>query len=253
MNDLHQGVGIIGAGLVGCLSALAFAAKGYSVTIFELRDDPSALPSKERNLRSINLAVSDRGIRALNYVDKEMANRVLENVIPMYGRMIHDLLGNQESQQYGLFGESINSIDRSFLNDSLLDEIKRHDGIKILFNHKLVSVEGMKPDETPKISLESEGELKSYEFDFLVGADGAHSQFRYQLQKSMRMNFTQNYIDMQYLELSIPPRKSQRARKMVNFISLLTTFTSGQELTSCSLPWPTRMGPSLAHSSVHGL
>lgn len=206
LEKSQQGVGIVGAGLVGCLAALAFAAKGYSVTLFELRPDPRETAGN-RNLRSINLAVSDRGIRALKYVDEEMATRVLENVIPMHGRMIHDLSGNQESQIYGLFGESINSIDRSFLNDSLLDEIRHSENIKLLFNNKLVKIEDL--DKVPKMTFqETKGEIKSYEFDYVVGADGSHSQFRYQLQRSMRMNFSQEYIDMQYLELSIPPKKS---------------------------------------------
>ncbi|CAH2353386.1 kynurenine 3-monooxygenase [[Candida] railenensis] len=205
MQEEKPGVGIVGAGLVGCLAALAFAAKGYSVSLFELRPDPSTIPQKQKNFRSINLAVSDRGIRALRYVDEEMASRVLENVIPMYGRMIHDLKGNQESQNYGLFGESINSIDRSYLNDLLLDEIKRNDYININFNYKLSNVDNL--NSHPTLTFQDENsELKTYEFDYVVGADGAHSQFRYQMQKSMRMNFSQEYVDMQYLELSIPAK-----------------------------------------------
>lgn len=209
-DNKHQGVGIVGAGLVGCLTALAFAAKGFSVTLFELRPDPKKV-TNEKNLRSINLAVSDRGIRALKYVDSEMADRVLEHVIPMTGRMIHDLSGTkQESQAYGLFGESINSIDRSFLNDYLLDEI-RHSDINVHFNHKLIRLDDLSSEEkSPKLTFldtseSNESTMKSYEFDYVIGADGAHSQFRYQLQKSMRMNISQEYIDMQYLELSIPP------------------------------------------------
>lgn len=216
-ENKHQGVGIVGAGLVGCLTALAFAAKGFSVTLFELRSDPKN-STAEKNLRSINLAVSDRGIRALKYVDSEMADRVLEHVIPMRGRMIHDLSGiKQESQVYGLFGESINSIDRSFLNDCLLEEI-RHSDISLNFNHKLVGLENLSSEEkSPKMTFVDSSEAgepvtKSYEFDFVVGADGAHSQFRYQLQKSMRMNISQEYIDMQYLELSIPPNTTGESK-----------------------------------------
>ncbi|KAK6458674.1 kynurenine 3-monooxygenase mitochondrial precursor [Scheffersomyces xylosifermentans] len=214
-TNRHQGVGIVGAGLVGCLAALAFAAKGYSVTLFELRSDPKTDPSSN-NLRSINLAVSSRGIRALKYVDEEMADRILEHITPMKGRMIHDVTGTkQESQLYGLFGECINSVDRSFLNDCLLDEI-RHSDIKLLFNHKLIKLAHLEEDsEIPSMTFIDtslpHSEPKTFEFDYLVGADGAFSQFRYQMQKFVRMNFSQNYVDMQYLELYIPPNDDPKA------------------------------------------
>ncbi|KAG2736360.1 hypothetical protein G9P44_000450 [Scheffersomyces stipitis] len=216
-SNRHQGVGIVGAGLVGCLAALAFAAKGYSVTLFELRPDPKTVDASERNLRSINLAVSNRGIRALKYVDDAMADRILEHIIPMKGRMIHDTTGTkQESQLYGLFGESINSIDRGFLNDCLLTEMRHSDDINVLFNHKLVQLDHlMREDDTPTMTFvdtrDNKAEPKTFEFDYIVGADGAHSQFRYQMQRSMRMDFQQKYIDMQYLELYIPPNTLEGA------------------------------------------
>ena len=202
---MTQTVGVIGAGLVGCLAALAFAEKGFDVSLFELRDDPRKVDPG--NLRSINLAVSDRGIRALKSVDKDMAERILKHVIPMYGRMIHDMTGTkQQSQKYGLFGEGINSIDRSFLNKCLLDEIDKS-LIKVYYKHRLIEVAGLKSSSPTVVFSTDDNQRSTFDFDYLVGADGAHSQFRYQMQKSMRMNISQEYIDMQYLELSIPPAK----------------------------------------------
>lgn len=194
-------VGIVGAGLVGCLTGLALNAKGFDVTIFELRPDPRKENSRA-SLRSINLAVSDRGIRAMRQIDKDLAERVLQHVIPMKGRMIHDASGKkQESQIYGLFGETINSIDRLFLNKVLLQELSRV-RVKVFFEHKLVN---MVNGEQPELQLAAkDGIDKKVKFDYVIGADGAHSQFRYQMQKGMRMDINQQYIDMQYLELSIP-------------------------------------------------
>lgn len=212
-----QSVGIVGAGLVGCLAALAFQAKGFDVTLFEMRPDPRASSEAKRSLRSINLAVSDRGIRALKYVNEEMASRVLEHVIPMKGRMIHDISGTkQESQLYGLFGESINSIDRLFLNKCLLNELKN---VTVKFNCKLVCV-GNVHTTGAKAFLEfstlEEG-IEKHEFDFVVGADGAHSHFRYQMQKHMRMDYSQKYVDMQYMELYIPPVEGADAQSKERF------------------------------------
>lgn len=201
----NPSVGIVGAGLVGSLAALGFRAKGFDVTLFEMRPDPRAASDAGRSLRSINLAVSDRGIRAMKYIDPEMTERILQHVIPMKGRMIHDATGTkQESQLYGLFGESINSIDRLFLNKCLLDELK---DVNVKFNHKLVSVLNVSGDEKPVLEFSTGSASEKFSFDFVVGADGAHSQFRYQLQRHVRMDYTQKYVDMQYMELYIPPVK----------------------------------------------
>ncbi|ODQ78454.1 hypothetical protein BABINDRAFT_162675 [Babjeviella inositovora NRRL Y-12698] len=211
LESQPQRVAIVGAGLVGCLAALALAnadktnpaAPAYEVTLFEMRPDPR-LQKASGQLRSINLAVSDRGIRALNAIDPQMARRVLAGMIPMYGRMIHhkqDSHGEcrQESQQYGLYGEGINSIDRGVLNNKLLDELDAV-GVQALFHHKLTSM-GM--GEKPTLFFNDE--TAPHEFDFILGCDGAFSATRFHLQKHMRMNFAQEYISKMYLELYIPP------------------------------------------------
>lgn len=179
-----------------------------------MRGDPRTVPSSERSLRSINLAVSDRGIQAMQYVDEEMTKRILRHVIPMKGRMIHDVTGKkQESQLYGLFGESINSIDRLFLNKCLLDELDRSH-VTTKFGHKLIS---MKNTSRPELTFDVDGVIVTEAVDFAVGADGAHSQFRYHMQKGMRMDVAQKYIDMQYLELYIPPVKGADAQSSGRF------------------------------------
>lgn len=207
---MSQSVAVVGAGLVGALMALGLGHRGYNVTLLELRPDPRSTDNvHKKNLRSINLAVSDRGIRGLEYVDKAMAGRVLKDIIPMYGRMIHTLDGKEESQIYGLFGEHINSIDRAKLNENLLNEIDKfnansNEQIKVLFNHKITNInfntKGAKVD-----CISNDDKSMSYEFDFVVGADGSYSNVRYQMQKYIRMDYSQEYIDKCYLELYIPP------------------------------------------------
>lgn len=205
MTEAH-GVGIVGAGIVGCVAALALESKGFQVTLFELRDDPTKGTERMKSLRSVNLALSSRGINALNLVDKSITANIMNHCVPMYGRMIHDRSGTkQESQKYGLFGEYNNSIDRSLLNKLLIQEVKQR-GVRVLFNHKLVKVINT-DDKCPQLVFSVDGQDQMFEFDYVIGCDGSHSQFKYQLQKCMRMNASQNYIDMQYMELSIPPKE----------------------------------------------
>ncbi|GAV55241.1 hypothetical protein ZYGR_0AS05650 [Zygosaccharomyces rouxii] len=198
---------VIGAGLVGCLAALAFHKRGYEVTVYDYRFDPRDDSTQNKNLRSINLAISARGIESLKSVDEQIAKRVLRDVIPMKGRMIHDLQGEQESQIYGLFGECINSIDRAVLNNFLLDELDRYD-IDVNFGDKLVRAKFGDRRQTCIFSkMGQDGVTETVECDFVVGCDGAFSSTRYQMQRAMRMDYSQEYIDCCYIELSIPRAK----------------------------------------------
>jgi len=116
---------VIGAGPVGCLAAIAFAKMNWEVEIYEARPgkegqcqlsghaailiiflDLRLLSSKAvAQQRSINLAISSRGIAALRAVDASTADRFLETAIPMRGRMIHDRHGNLQSQLYDKDGQ----------------------------------------------------------------------------------------------------------------------------------------------------
>lgn len=118
------------------------------------------------------------------------------SVIPMTGRMIHHLDGSCESQQYDLDKRAINSIDRGFLNNLLLDAIGQCDNITTVFNAKF---ETMDLGDKPTLRFTD----STSEFDFIIGADGVFSRVRQQLQKFIRMDFHQEFIDCAYLELSI--------------------------------------------------
>lgn len=201
---------VVGAGLVGCLSALGFAEKGYKVRVFEAREDIRVVKSPDA-LRSINLALSARGIKALEYVDKEMADRLMDETIPMYGRMVHDTQGNQSSQNYGLYGESINSIDRGKLNEQILSEAENHPNVEVVFGHKLVEADLSQPSVTFRPSNGGDDlKLGPKEVISVIGADGAYSKVRQFIQRHVRMDYKQEYIDHLYLELKIPPGPNGR-------------------------------------------
>ena len=102
-------IAIVGAGLVGSLLAIYLVKRGYKVSVFERRFD-----MREHLIdggRSINMALSNRGIKALEEVG--LAAKLKDTAVPMKGRMIHDILGKIRFQPYGKQGEFINSISRA--------------------------------------------------------------------------------------------------------------------------------------------
>ncbi|KAG8954726.1 kynurenine 3-monooxygenase, mitochondrial precursor [Tulasnella sp. 424] len=199
---------VVGAGPVGCLAALSLANAGWIVGLYEGRPD-IRLESSRLNIaqRSINLAISSRGIAALYAVDPAMATRFLESAIPMRGRMIHDEAGNQESQVYDpQGGQCINSLERGILNEELLDQAAAHSSITIHFQHKLATADFDKKVASFSATT-SEGKVQTVEatFDFCVGADGSYSNVRRQMMRVVRMDYQQEYIPHEYIELRMPP------------------------------------------------
>lgn len=100
---------VVGAGPVGCLTALGLAQRGYEVDLFDLRDrivaDAHEAQKDPSRQRSINLAISTRGLAGLAAVDEALAETVLNSAVPMRARMIHTKAGEQMSQLYGIHGE----------------------------------------------------------------------------------------------------------------------------------------------------
>ena len=127
----QQNILIIGAGLCGSLLALRLGQRGYNVTVNEMRPDLRKVNISAG--RSINLALSDRGIKAMKLVGIEEKVKTL--CIPMTGRMLHDVEGNMIMAPYsGRDHEYINSVSRGMLNALLMDEAEKHENVKIHFN-----------------------------------------------------------------------------------------------------------------------
>ncbi|KAH7889306.1 hypothetical protein F5I97DRAFT_1801998 [Phlebopus sp. FC_14] len=184
---------------------------GWHVDVYEARPDlrlPSSKAAAQQ--RSINLAISSRGIAALQAVDPAAAVRFLQTVIPMRGRMIHDTLGNQHSQQYDRDGQCINSIDRALLNQGLLEEASAVPNIRLFFKHKVLSVD--LDDRTMVIrDIDSETDLRPT-FHLCIGADGSYSTVRRQLMRFVRMDFHQEYIPHEYIELKMPAGRDEHGQ-----------------------------------------
>lgn len=195
---MKKDITIVGAGLVGSLLSIYLARRGHSIQVYESRNDMRKLGQARG--RSINLALSDRGLLALEKVG--LAEEIKALSIPMHGRYIHNADGTTAFQPYGKEGQFINSISRAGLNMKLMDRAESL-GVSIHFNHRCVGVDWKKNN----ISFEmSNTEDFVTHFDLLFAADGAFSAARLQhhLQHE-KFNYQQYYIDCGYKELTIPP------------------------------------------------
>ena len=200
----QQNILIIGAGLCGSLLALRLGQRGYHVTVMEKRPDLRKVNISAG--RSINLAFSDRGNKAMKLVGIE--NQVKALCIPMNGRMIHDKNGNTFLSNYsGRDYEYINSISRGDLNALLLDEAEKHENVSIYFNRKCKSVDF---ENTTALFYDYESKTEFIEdADVIFATDGAGSAMRksYYLGKKFLFSFSQDYLTHGYKELSILPTK----------------------------------------------
>lgn len=194
-------IAISGAGLVGSLLALYLRKRGYQVSVFERRGDMRR--SDYVGGRSINLALSNRGLRALEEVG--LADELKKIAIPMHGRMMHDVNGNLSYQAYGKEGQYINSISRSALNIALMNEAEKA-GVTLHFDQTIEKVDLVKTTLTTKNGQRITDNEKH--FDLIIGADGAFSAVRDAFRTSDRFDYQQFYIEHGYKELCIPAGKT---------------------------------------------
>lgn len=192
-------IAISGAGLVGSLLSIYLINRGYNVSVFERRGDMRK--SGFAGGRSINLALSNRGIRALDEVG--VANEMKEVAIPMHGRMMHDRAGALSFLPYGKQGQFINSVSRSALNIVLMNKAEML-GVDFHFEHRITKVDL----EKTTLTIENDHGTVDRKFDLIIGADGAFSAVRGAMQITDRFDYSQDYIDHGYKELHIPPGKA---------------------------------------------
>jgi kynurenine 3-monooxygenase len=197
MAESSKQATIIGAGLVGSLLSLYLAQKDNKVTIYERRPD-----MRKASLaagRSINLALSDRGWRALEGIG--IGDDIRKVGIPMFQRVMHDAKGNLTSQPYGKEGQAIYSVSRGGLNMKLMDLAEANPNVELHFNHQVTNLDL----KTSKIDFHNPetGENKTITAERIFGADGAYSMVRLALQKTDRFEYSQTYLEYGYKELTI--------------------------------------------------
>jgi kynurenine 3-monooxygenase len=213
---------LIGSGLAGGLLAAYLGRRGYHVDLYERRADP-----REGNIvggRSINLAISTRGIHALEQLG--LADEALRHAIPMRGRMIHDKSGALHFSPYDVDPKNcINSIGRGALNTAVIEAALRYPNVRVYFNHKCTDVDldsatahletspiaaGSPEHESGRMAdvspANSENQIISAQGDAVIGVDGAFSAVRQSMQMQInRFEYDESYLPHGYKELTIPP------------------------------------------------
>ena len=190
---------LIGSGLAGGLLAAYLGRRGHEVDLYERRADP-----REGNIvggRSINLAISTRGIHALEQIG--IAKEALRHAIPMRGRMIHDRSGALHFTPYDVDPQKcINSIGRAALNTTVIQAAQRYPNVRVYFDHRCTRVDL----DTPVAHLETANRTVTATADAVVGVDGAFSAVRKSMQGEIaNFQYDESYLAHGYKELMIPP------------------------------------------------
>ncbi len=192
---------LIGSGLAGGLLAAYLGRREYDVDLYERRADP-----REGNIvggRSINLALSTRGIHALEQIG--IADEVLKHAIPMPGRMIHDKSGALHFSPYDVDPKKcINSIGRAALNTTVIEAAQRYPNVRVHFNHQCTDVD--LDSATAQLLNTSTNQPLNSSGDAIIGVDGAFSAVRQSMQRKIdKFHYDESYLAHGYKELTIPP------------------------------------------------
>src|SRR5438128_9368592 len=199
---------LIGSGLAGGLLAAYLGRRGFDVGLYERRADP-----REGNIvggRSINLAISTRGIHALEQIG--IAHEALQHAIPMRGRMIHSKSGELHFAPYDVDPKNcINSIGRGALNTTVIEAAQGYSNVRVHFNHKCTDVDldlatAYLVDSGVEAAVSAANQEVTARGDAIIGVDGAFSAVRQSMQlKIDNFQYDESYLAHGYKELTIPP------------------------------------------------
>jgi kynurenine 3-monooxygenase len=198
MTSSPEKITLIGAGLNGPLLAILLRQRGFAVEIFERRPDMRKVRMTAG--RSINLAISTRGIHALQRAG--LWERMRRIIIPMKGRMMHSATGELTFQPYGQDEtEVINSISRAELNMALMNAAEEQ-GATIHFNQRCTGHD-LKSGAI-RLRAEETRRQTSLQTAVVIGCDGSASAIRTEMLKLNRFDFSQQHLGHGYKELTIP-------------------------------------------------
>ena len=237
---MRRKVTVVGAGLGGSLAALFLARQGHEVAIHERRPDPRKGPATRG--RSINLAISTRGLAALEAVGLDAAVR--EMSVPMRGRMIHPVEGALAYQPYGSEAHHVlHSVSRAGLNRLLVEAVERLPNARVVFGRRCTGVDLDRAACTfEDVATGAHDEVVA---DVVVSADGAYSEIRGALQRTDRFEYSQSYLGHGYRELAIPPAPGGKHRLEPNALHIwprggfmMIALPNADGSFTCTCFWP---------------
>ncbi len=230
-------VAVVGGGLVGSLLACYLGRRGYRVDVYERRPDPRTA-EVERG-RSINLALSERGLDALRRID--LVDTVMAPALPMHGRMMHDVSGRLTYQSYSANGDrAINSISRGALNATLLDAAEATPGVTLHFGVRTTAY-GLGANS---LALARGDSIEVVEPDVVIASDGFGSAVRQSLEVSGRVSTVTESEDHGYKELTIPAVDGEFAMDpdalhiWPRGSSMMIALPNPDKSFTCTLFWP---------------
>ncbi len=189
-------IAIVGSGLVGSLLAIYLKRAGHTVHVYDRSQDIRTINFSGR---SINLAMSHRGWRALDEVG--LGDGIRDIAIPMDKRAIHTAEQPLNYLYYGKEGESIYSISRGVLNRKMVS-LAEAEGAEFFFNTRVWDV--TMATATLHIGETEQGAWEEKKYDMVFGADGAFSRVRHRMQRQNMFNYSQEFLNTGYKELNIP-------------------------------------------------
>jgi kynurenine 3-monooxygenase len=192
-------VTLVGSGLVGSLLALFLARRGTAVRVLERR--PDLRKERIRAGRSINLAISVRGLHALQQVG--LSEKALAHAIPMRGRVIHPTAGALAFQAYGKDdSQCIHSISRGWLNGLLMSEAEATGRVQLDFHQRVTGLDLATGQLTALNERTQHSEVLAPAL--VIGTDGAASVVRQAVVEAAGGTSTEERLAHGYKELTLP-------------------------------------------------
>ncbi len=194
-----KNITIVGSGLAGTLMTCYLGRAGYAVDLYEKRPDPRK--DCPYSGRSINLALSLRGIHALE--EAGVASEVLKTTIAMPGRMIHAPDGSLHFQPYGKDpSKAIHAVSRAGLNIALIDAAEKMPNVRLFFAQRCTGIDLC--TTTLHMVDDSANRPFTVPCQTVIGADGAFSAVRASMLLQERFAYSQDWLSHGYKELTIP-------------------------------------------------